>query len=244
MRIVAVANWKGGVGKSCTALNLGAALADRGRSVLLVDLDAQQTLTNGLGVTSTEQDVGHALTSSLRLTSIIKETSTPNLYLVPAGPGLLFIGDELAGRADRGERLTVLLEDLPAELDYCIIDTPPSIGTLTLNALTAAQAVLIPTAARAEAMAGLLGFLPMLPDDRRVLILVTRQDRRSKHGPAVEADIRKQYRKQTLTTVIRESVALSDAAARVKTIFRHDKRSRGAVDYAALANEVERKVKP
>ncbi len=250
-RIIAVSNQKGGVGKTTTAINLAAALARAGHPTLLLDLDPQGNASSGLGVQKDEVDAGiaEAILGLAPLSACTVETSVKGLTLCPASPALVGAEVELVGLPNRDRRLAFALSALPDALDFVIIDCPPSLGMLTLNALVAADSVLIPLQAEYFAMEGLGDLVRTIaavrrgPNPRLVRegIVITMWDARANLCREVEAQAREHFGKEVFEAVIPRAIRLAEAPSHGKTIFQHDGSNRAAKAYAALAHEVVRR---
>ena len=247
-RTIAIVNQKGGVGKSTTAVNLGASLAILGSSVLLVDIDPQGNSTSGLGVDkrSLERDVYGVLLADVPVGETIVHTGVPNLDLVPATIGLAGAEIELVSMRSRETRLRRALTSLGAHYDFILIDCPPSLGLLTLNALTAASEVLIPVQAEYYALEGLSQLTTVLERVREALnpelhisgVLVTMFDGRTRLATEVLDEVHAHFPTQVFRTQIPRNIRLSEAPSFGKPVALFDVKSRGAQAYLALAREV------
>jgi chromosome partitioning protein len=249
-RIVTVANQKGGVGKTTTAINLATALALSGKRVLLIDLDPQANMTSGVGLkgqVSADATVYHALTSdSADPRAFVLTTRVANLSLIPADRNLTGAEVELVMMADRESRLRSFASPLKEDFDYIFIDTPPSLGLLTLNALVTADAVLIPLNCEYFALEGLADLVATLRRVRASLnptldiagVLMTMYDDRTNLGQQVAKDIRAFFQDRVFTTVIPRNIRLGEAPSHGLPALLYDPRSRGAEAYQALAREV------
>ena len=248
-RILAVANQKGGVGKTTTAINLAAGLAMAGQQVLLVDMDPQANLTSGVGrkgQTAPGGTVYDALTTEASdPSSFILKTDVKNMTLVPSDRNLTGAEVELVMLPNREQRLRAILTPLRDRFDVIIIDTPPSLGLLTLNALVAADAVLIPLNCEYFALEGLADLVATLRRVRATLnpaldiagVLMTMYDERTNLGQQVARDIRSFFQDRVYTTVIPRNIRLGEAPSHGMPALVYDARSRGAEAYVALARE-------
>lgn len=246
-KILAVANQKGGVGKTTTAVNLSAAIAQTGRRVLLIDCDPQGNATSGLGIdkNALEQSVYDVLVGEGNLGDIIIHTEF-DLDLVPAVMDLAGAEVELVEADDKLYRLQKAIAPIQGIYDYIIIDCPPSLGHVTLNALTAADSVLLPLQCEFYALEGLsqlMSTIEMVRDEYNSQLhveglVMTMYDSRTNLSQQVEAEVRKHFPDEVYETKIPRNVRLSEAPSYGQPIFAYAAASKGALAYAALAKEV------
>jgi chromosome partitioning protein len=251
-RVLAIANQKGGVGKTTTAINLSTALALTGHTVLLVDLDPQGNASTGLGVGRGQRRFGTyaALVHGASPDQIIQATAVNGLHVIPADPELAGAEIELVSLPKREYRLKDVIERLPAhQFHYVLIDCPPSLTLLTLNGLVAADSVLVPLQCEFLALEGISQLMHTIERVRRGLnpalrlhgIVLTMFDRRNNLSELVAADARSFFGAQVYQTVIPRNVRLSEAPSHGKPVALYDDRSPGAIAYAKLADEVLRR---
>ncbi|MEE2751245.1 MAG: ParA family protein [Myxococcota bacterium] len=248
-RVIAIANQKGGVGKTTTSINVAASMAHLGHPTLVIDLDPQGNLSSGLGVQkdTVEQGTAELLLEYAELDAVIVETAQPGLDLVPATDSLIGSEVELTQALGREMRLRNALSSLtPGRYEYVLLDCPPSLGFLTINALTAAGSVLVPVQAEYYAMEGLGELLRTLSKVRKALnsqlvregIIVTLHDSRNNLCRDVEAQVRDVFKEEVFDTVIPRNVRLGEAPSFGSPILSYDPASRGAEAYLGLAREL------
>jgi len=247
-RVVAVANQKGGVGKTTTAINLGACLGDLGRSVLIVDADPQGNATSGLGIDRRKLDYSlyDCLVGGLEPVKALRATEFRGLWVLPSSIDLAGAEIELVGLPERETRLRKVVGKLRENYDYTFIDCPPSLGLLTVNALTAADSVLIPIQCEYYALEGLGQLLNTIKLIRGRLnaglalegVLLTMFDGRTNLSVQVAEEVKRYFRDKVFRTIIPRNVRLSEAPSHGKPITIYDPRSRGAQVYRELAEEV------
>ena len=247
-RVIAVANQKGGVGKTTTTINLGASLADEGKKVLLVDSDAQGNATSGLGVSKTEVeiDIYDILINEAPIQDVIVASSRENMDLVPASIQLAGAEVELSNMKHRETRLKKALDSVRDEYDYILIDCPPSLGHLTINAFTASDSVLIPVQCEYYALEGLSQLLNTVRLVQKHFnnqlkiegVLLTMLDRRTNLCYEVVEEVKKYFHEKVYETIIPRNVRLSEAPSYGLSIVDYDRQSLGAQTYRELAKEV------
>lgn len=247
-RIISVANQKGGVGKTTTTVNLGASLAYVGKKILLIDMDAQGNATSGLGVrkADVERDIYDVLINEVSMKEVVLSTSRENLSLVPATIQLAGAEVELTTLMARESRLKSALKEVRDDYDYILIDCPPSLGHLTINAFTASDSILIPVQCEYYALEGLSQLLNTVslvqkhfnPDLRIEGVLLTMLDARTNLGYEVVGEVKKYFHEKVYETIIPRNVRLSEAPSYGLSIIDYDIKSRGAEVYQALAKEV------
>lgn len=247
-KAIAVANQKGGVGKTTTAVNLSAVIANSGFRVLLVDSDPQGNATSGIGIQkgSFRRSLYHSLVLDQPLSDVILRTDIDSLFVVPANKDLAGAEIELVEIEKRESRLKQALASVESDFDYFIIDCPPSLGLLTLNALTAAKSLLVPIQCEYYALEGVTELFDTLARIRRLHnsgltiegLLLTMYDERTNLSAAVAADLRDFYGQQVFQCVIPRNVRLAEAPSYGKPIISYDPHSKGAEAYSQLAREI------
>lgn len=248
---MAVLNQKGGVGKTTTAINVGAYLAKAGKKVLLVDFDPQGNATSGLGlsketVETTSYDI---LFRPAEITTAILESHVPGLNIIPANAGLAAAEVELVDKPGRELMLKKVIKGL--DYDYILIDCPPALGLLTVNALAAADLLLIPVQAEYYALEGLSQLLSVMqrvrqglnPDLELFGVVVTMYDGRTSLSGQVYDELKKHFGEKVFKTIIPRNVRLAEAPSHGRSIAEHDKWSKGARAYKQLTKEVLKRVK-
>ncbi len=246
-KVVAICNQKGGVGKTSTAVSLASGLALEGRKVVLIDLDPQGNSTSGLGInkTNVQKSIYNALLENTPLSEILLSSCVQNLFVVPANQDLAGTEVELVGELGREGRLRKALAPLDPSIDVVIIDCPPSFGLLTINALTAANSVMIPIQCEYYALEGLSQLMKTIGLIRDNLnqaleiegVVMTMADYRTKLTQEVIDEVRKHFGEKVYKTVIPRNIRLSEAPGFGKPIFLYDKDSEGAKKYKDLVKE-------
>jgi len=247
-KIIAVSNQKGGVGKTTTSLNLAACLGVLEKKVLLIDLDPQANATSGIGIelNSVQKTSYHLLEHTEKLNNIIIKSNTPNLDIVPSNIDLVAIELELVNHPNREFMLKESLHDVKDNYDYLIIDCAPSLGLITLNALTAAQSVIIPIQCEFFALEGLGKLLNTIKSVQKIHnknleiegLLLTMYDSRLRLSNQVVDEVRKHFHDMVFKTIIKRNVKLGEAPSHGKNIIDYDSTSRGAKNYIKLAHEL------
>ena len=247
-KTISVVNQKGGVGKTTTAVNLSAYLAELGRRVLLIDLDPQANASSGLGLDHRNLEAGiyEALISAKPLSEVIKRSVQDGLKIAPATMNLAGAGVELVALADREFRLFKAIEPIKKDYDYIIIDGPPSLGLLTVNSLAASDEVIIPIQSEYYALEGLSQLLETInlvqenlkPDLKIMGALITMFDKRNKLSEAVMGEIYQYFPNRIFRSIIPRTVRLAEAPSYGRSILHYDPKSKGGKAYENLAKEI------
>lgn len=247
-KIIAIANQKGGVGKTTTSINLAASLGVLEKKVLLIDADPQANATSGIGVNVENVEIGtyQLLEHSNTAREAIIKTETPNLDLIPAHIDLVAIEIELVDKEAREYMLKKALAEIKDDYDYILIDCAPSLGLLTLNALTAADAVIIPIQCEYFALEGLGKLLNTIKSVQKIHnpeldiegLLLTMYDSRLRLSNQVVEEVQKHFNDMVFQTIIQRNVKLSEAPSFGESIINYDASSKGASNYLSLAKEI------
>lgn len=252
-KIIAIANQKGGVGKTTTSVNLAASLGVLEKKVLLIDADPQANATSGLGINvdTVEGGTYQLLEHSQAAKDVIIKTQSPNVDLIPAHIDLVAIEIELVDKDQREYMLKKAITGLKSEYDYILIDCAPSLGLLTLNALTGADSVLIPIQCEYFALEGLGKLLNTIKSVQKIHnpnldiegLLLTMYDSRLRLSNQVVEEVQKHFSDMVFDTIIQRNVRLSEAPSYGETIINYDATSKGAINYLNLAHEIIKKNK-
>ena len=247
-KIIAIANQKGGVGKTTTSINLAASLGVLEKKVLLIDADPQANATSGIGIDVESVEIGtyQLLEHSNTAKEAIIKTETPNLDIIPAHIDLVAIEIELVDKDEREYMLKKALLEIKDDYDYIIIDCAPSLGLLTLNALTAADAVIIPIQCEYFALEGLGKLLNTIKSVQKIHnpqldiegLLLTMYDSRLRLSNQVVEEVQKHFNDMVFQTIIQRNVRLSEAPSYGESIINYDASSKGASNYLSLAKEI------
>ena len=245
-KVISISNHKGGVGKTTSALNIGAGLNKLGKKVLLIDLDPQANLSQSLGIVDQDKNIYGAIRGEYKLQpiNIIK-----GMDLIPSTLDLSGAEVELSGEAGREYILKELIDPIKKHYDYVIIDSPPSLGLLTINSFTASDEVLIPLQAQYLAIQGLTKLVEVVDKIKKRLnkslkvggVFITQYDNRKVLNRDVVNTIQAHFKSEVFKTKIRDNVALAEAPTQGVDIFRYQPKSKGAEDYLALCREIVKK---
>ncbi len=244
--IFAVVNQKGGVGKTTTSVNLAACLATAGLATLLVDIDPQANATSGLGVTRPERSMAEVLLDDLPIAQIIRSTAIPGLDVAPSAPDLAGAAIELPGREGREHLLRRAISTVASRYRYVVIDCPPSLDLLTVNALAAAERLIVPVQCEFYALEGLSRLMETVtaiqaslnPGLRVSGMLMTMHDPRTKISSEVIGEVRRHFGDLAFETVIPRNVRLAEAPSHGEPVIRYDPASAGAAAYVSVTKEV------
>lgn len=250
-KIIAIANQKGGVGKTTTTVNLAASLGVLEKKVLLIDADPQANASSGLGIDVDTLEIGtyQVLEHTASAQDAIQKTSSPNVDIIPAHIDLVAIEIELVDKEQREYMLQKALGDLTTEYDYILIDCAPSLGLITLNSLVAANSVIIPIQCEYFALEGLGKLLNTIKSIQNIHnanldiegLLLTMFDSRLRLSNQVVEEVRKHFSSMVFDTIIRRNTRLGEAPSYGESIIAYDATSKGAVNYLSLANEIIKK---
>lgn len=248
MKIIAICNQKGGVGKTTTAINLAASLAYLNKKVLIIDTDPQANATSGVGIDKNEisKSIYNILVDELNINNVLKSTDYKNLDIVPSSIELAGAEVELVSAISREQRMKSAINELNNDYDYVIIDCPPSLSLITLNSLTAADGVIIPVQTEYYALEGLSQLMNTFNIVRKHLnstldifgVLLTMTDSRTNISNQVADEVRNHFKEKVFDTIISRSVRLSEAPSFGEPVIEYAKTSKGAKQYLSLAKEV------
>lgn len=247
-RILAIVNQKGGVGKTTTTINLAAALAIKGQSVLMIDLDPQGNASTGLGVSKNtpNQNLFDVFVDGAKLESIIQTTRVDGVDIAPSHMDMAGVEIEISNEADRAIRLKKAIESLEKPYDYILIDCPPSLNMLTINALSAARSVLVPLQCEFFALEGLSQLLKTVEMAKTNLnpdlvidgVMLTMYDQRNRLSAQVAADVRKHLGRAVFKTMIPRNVRIAEAPSFGRPVLTYDAKCSGSLAYLQLADEM------
>jgi chromosome partitioning protein len=250
-KVIALANQKGGVGKTTTALNLSAALSMKGKKVLLIDSDPQGNASSGVGMfqSGTENSIYGCYLEKTAASKCVQKTNLKNMFILPASIDLVGVEVELVAMAEREKRLKAIIRTLTDDFDFIFIDCPPSLGLLTINALTAADSVLIPLQCEYFALEGLAQLISTIRKVKKGLnpglfiegLLLTMYDRRNRLTHTVAKEVSQHFHEQVFKTVIPRNVRLSESPSHGMTVLEYDKSCPGAKAYLKLGTELLRR---
>lgn len=247
-KIIAIANQKGGVGKTTTAINLSTCVAERGKKVLLIDIDPQGNATSGVGIAKAPDDktIYDVLVNDEQMVNIIKPTAVKNLHICPSSINLAGAEVELVNLMSRETRLKRAIESMEQKYDYIFMDCPPSLGLITLNAFTAASSVLVPIQCEYYALEGLGQLVNTIKLVQKNLndnleiegVVMTMYDSRTKLSTQVSEEVKKYFGDKVFNAVIPRNIRLSEAPSHGLPITMYDPLSKGARTYKKLAKEL------